>query len=66
MGETADFDDITKQFILMEKAARGMPKPACCTMPGIESKKERWADPKTGLSPHFWAQRYGLVCYGYG
>ncbi|MES2274919.1 MAG: glycoside hydrolase family 88 protein [Bacteroidota bacterium] len=58
MGETADFDDIAKQFILMEKAARD-PKTGLIYHGWDESRKQKWADPKTGLSPNFWGRAMG-------
>lgn len=54
----ADFDDITKQFILMESHARD-PKTGLLYHAWDESKKERWANPQTGLSPNFWARADG-------
>jgi unsaturated rhamnogalacturonyl hydrolase len=58
MGETADFDDIAKQFILMEKSARD-PKTGLIYHGWDESRKQKWADPKTGLSPNFWGRAMG-------
>jgi len=57
-GETADFDDIAKQFILMESHARD-PKTGLIYHGWDESKKQQWADPKTGLSPNFWGRAMG-------
>lgn len=57
-GETADFDDIAKQFILMESHARD-PKTGLIYHGWDESKKQKWADPKTGLSPNFWGRAMG-------
>ncbi len=54
----ADFDDITKQFILMEQHARD-PKTGLLYHGWDYSKKEKWADPKTGLSPNLWARADG-------
>lgn len=58
MGETADFDDIAKQFILMEKSARDA-KTGLIYHGWDESRKQKWADPKTGLSPNFWGRAMG-------
>ncbi|MEZ4900656.1 MAG: glycoside hydrolase family 88 protein [Spirosomataceae bacterium] len=52
------FNDIAKQFALIEKYAVD-------TKTGLvyhgydESKEQKWADPKTGLSPHFWSRAIG-------
>lgn len=52
------FDDIAKQFDLIEKYAvdeqTGLVYHAF-----DESKQQRWADPKTGRSPHFWGRAIG-------
>ena len=57
-GETADFDDIANQFILMESHARD-PKTGLLYHAWDESRKERWANPKTGLSENFWGRADG-------
>src|SRR6478736_7056588 len=46
-NESAAFDDIANQFVWMENHARD------------ESKQQKWANPQTGLSPHFWARAMG-------
>jgi unsaturated rhamnogalacturonyl hydrolase len=58
MDEKAAFDDIAKQFILMEKAARD-PKTGLIYHGWDESRKQKWADPKTGLSPNVWGRAMG-------
>ena len=56
--EDADFDDIAKQFTLMELHARD-------TGTGLlyhgwdESRKQRWSNPQTGRSPNFWGRAMG-------
>lgn len=56
--EDADFDDIARQFILMELHAKD-------TRTGLlyhgwdESRKQRWANPQTGLSANFWGRAVG-------
>ncbi|MBB5437843.1 unsaturated rhamnogalacturonyl hydrolase [Pedobacter sp. AK017] len=58
IGNKEAFDDIANQFIWVEQNTRD-------TRTGLlyhgwdESKTERWADPKTGLSPHIWARAMG-------
>jgi unsaturated rhamnogalacturonyl hydrolase len=52
------FADIAKQFTLMDSHARD-PKTGLLYHGWDESKAERWADPKTGLSTQFWARAMG-------
>jgi len=56
--EDADFDDIAKQFILMELHARDT-KTGLLYHGWDESKKQRWANPTTGRSPNFWGRAMG-------
>jgi unsaturated rhamnogalacturonyl hydrolase len=56
--EAADFDDITKQFILMEKHARDA-KTGLLFHGWDESKQQKWADKTTGTSPNFWGRAMG-------
>lgn len=56
--EEADFDDIARQFILMESHARDK-KTGLLYHAWDQSKKERWADANTGLSKNFWARAVG-------
>ncbi|MDM1293900.1 glycoside hydrolase family 88 protein [Sphingobacterium sp. N143] len=58
MNIPAAFDDIANQFVYMEKNARDT-KTGLLYHGWDESRKERWSDPKTGLSPHFWARGIG-------
>lgn len=52
------FDDVAMQFILMEKHSRD-------AATGLlyhgwdESRTQKWADPATGRSPHFWGRAMG-------
>ncbi|MGD0547176.1 MAG: glycoside hydrolase family 88 protein [Terracidiphilus sp.] len=50
--------DIAKQFALMDRHARD-PKTGLLYHGWDESKTERWAYPKTGLSSQFWARAMG-------
>lgn len=54
----SDFDDITKQFFLMERHARD-PKTGLLYHGWDEQKSQKWADPTTGCSPHFWGRAIG-------
>ncbi len=61
--EDSDFNDIARQFILMEQHARD-PKTGLFYHGYDESKKEAWANKTTGLSSNFWARAMGW--YGMG
>lgn len=52
------FNDIANQFIFMEKNARDA-RTGLLNHGWDESRAERWANPKTGLSPHIWARAMG-------
>ncbi|PYS99258.1 MAG: glucuronyl hydrolase, partial [Acidobacteria bacterium] len=56
--EVADFDDIARQFILMERHARDA-KTGLLYHGWDESRKQRWADSATGHSPNFWGRAVG-------
>ena len=56
--EQSAFDDIAKQFILMESHARD-PKTGLLYHGWDESKQQRWADPATGHSANFWDRAMG-------
>lgn len=52
------YDDIVNQFVWMEKNAKDT-KTGLLYHGWDESKQEKWANPTTGLSPHFWARGMG-------
>lgn len=56
--EDTAFNDIANQFIYMERHARDA-KTGLLYHGWDESRKQKWADPNTGLSPHFWARALG-------
>lgn len=58
MGIDNPFDDIVNQFTYMENHARDE-KTGLLYHGWDESRKEKWADPQTGLSKHFWARGMG-------
>jgi unsaturated rhamnogalacturonyl hydrolase len=58
MKKDAAFDDIAKQFILMEKNARDA-KTGLLYHGYDESRAEQWADKKTGRSANFWGRAMG-------
>lgn len=61
--EDTAFNDIAKQFILMERNARDE-KTGLLYHGYDESRQQKWADKTTGRSPHFWARALGW--YGMG
>ena len=56
--EPSNFDDIANQFIWMESHVRD-PKTGLLYHGWDESKKQDWADAKSGHSPNFWARAMG-------
>jgi unsaturated rhamnogalacturonyl hydrolase len=52
------FDDIAKQFVLMETHSRDS-KTGLLYHGWDESKKQRWANQTTGQSPNFWGRAMG-------
>lgn len=56
--EDTAFNDIAKQFILMEQKARDS-KTGLLYHGWDQSKKERWANPETGRSSNFWGRAMG-------
>jgi unsaturated rhamnogalacturonyl hydrolase len=56
--EPEAFNDIAHQFIWMENHARD-PKTGLLYHGWDESRQQKWANPKTGLSPHIWARAMG-------
>jgi len=60
-GTPADFDDIIRQLLLVEEKTRdgatGLMYHAW-----DESRRQLWANPRTGCSPHFWGRAMGWYC----
>jgi len=56
--EDAAFDDIARQFVLMERHARDA-RTGLLYHGWDESRKQRWANPTTGRSPNFWGRAMG-------
>lgn len=56
--EDTAFNDIARQFILMERFARNA-KTGLLYHGYDESRQEQWANKTTGLSPHVWARAMG-------
>lgn len=57
-GEDTIFNDVARQFVLMEKNSRD-PKTGLLYHGYDEAREQQWADKKTGQSPHFWARALG-------
>jgi len=56
--QNSDFDDVQHQFDLVMQHHRDN-KTGLLYHGWDESKQQKWADPKTGLSPHFWSRAMG-------
>jgi unsaturated rhamnogalacturonyl hydrolase len=57
------FEDITEQFVLMEKYTRD-PKSGLLYHGWDESKQQQWANKTTGQSPNFWSRAMGWYMMG--
>lgn len=57
-GEDTAFQDITRQFVLMEQHARDA-RTGLLFHGWDESRQQRWADRSTGRSPNFWGRAMG-------
>ncbi|MGH9969727.1 MAG: glycoside hydrolase family 88 protein [Pyrinomonadaceae bacterium] len=56
--EDSAYDDIVRQFVLMEQHARDS-RTGLLYHGWDESRKQKWADPSTGRSPNFWGRAMG-------
>lgn len=52
------FDDVARQFINIERHTRDA-KTGLLYHGWDESKEQKWANPQTGCSPHFWGRALG-------
>ncbi|HEV7332768.1 MAG TPA: DUF4350 domain-containing protein [Flavisolibacter sp.] len=57
-GMDEAFNDITRQYVLIEKNARD-PKTGLLYHGWDESRQQQWANKQTGLSPHVWGRALG-------
>jgi unsaturated rhamnogalacturonyl hydrolase len=57
----ADFDDVVRQFTLMESKAADKAT-GLLYHAWDESRGQLWANPETGCSPHFWGRAMGWYC----
>ncbi|MBN2774575.1 MAG: glycoside hydrolase family 88 protein, partial [Prolixibacteraceae bacterium] len=56
--EPEDFDDVINQFLIVHKHTYN--EKAGLNYHGWdESREQKWADPETGCSPHFWGRAMG-------
>jgi unsaturated rhamnogalacturonyl hydrolase len=62
-GDVKDFNDIALQFNVIDKHAYD-PETGLLYHGWDASKKQFWADPKTGLSPSFWSRAIGWYVMG--
>jgi len=56
--EPAAYDDIAFQILAIQKHTRD-PRTGLLYHAWDESRQQRWADPVTGCSPHFWSRAIG-------
>lgn len=57
-GQPENFDDIARQFALIEKHLVD-PKTGLLYHGYDESRQQKWANPRTGQSPNFWGRSIG-------
>jgi unsaturated rhamnogalacturonyl hydrolase len=56
--EPAAFDDVAHEIVLTEQHTRD-PKTGLLYHAWDERRQQRWANPETGCSPHFWGRAIG-------
>lgn len=57
------FDEVARQITLIARHTQD-PKNGLCYHGWDESRQQKWADPQTGLSPHFWGRAVGWYAMG--
>ena len=62
-GDSGDFEDVAHQFALMESRARDG-ETGLLYHAWDEARRQLWANPETGCSPHFWGRALGWYCMG--
>jgi len=60
-GTPEDFADVALQFALIESKARDE-ETGLLYHAWDESRGQKWANPETGRSPHFWGRALGWYC----
>lgn len=58
LDEPELFDEAAQEILLMERVARD-PQTGLLYHGWDERRRQRWADPQTGCSPHFWGRAIG-------
>jgi unsaturated rhamnogalacturonyl hydrolase len=59
----ADFDDLARQILLIREHTLD-PRTGLLYHAWDESRQQRWADPESGRSPHFWGRAVGWHMMG--
>lgn len=62
VNQPADFDDVAHQFVLIEGHTRD-PKTGLLYHAWDASKQQKWANPESGTSPHFWSRALGWYAW---
>lgn len=62
-NQSQSYDHIAHQFILSEKYMRD-PQTGLLYHGWDESRIQKWSNPQTGCSPHFWGRAIGWYCMG--
>ncbi|MEW5870187.1 MAG: glycoside hydrolase family 88 protein [Chloroflexota bacterium] len=57
-GAQGAFDEVTNEILLVERHTRDA-RTGLLYHGWDESRQQRWADPQTGCSPHFWGRAIG-------
>ncbi len=60
-GTAEDWNDLLYQFVLVERHTRD-PRTGLLHHAWDESRKQLWANPVSGCSPHFWGRAMGWYC----
>ena len=60
-GDSGDVDDVVHQFTLTESKTRDG-ETGLLYHAWDEARKQLWANPETGCSPHFWGRAMGWYC----
>jgi unsaturated rhamnogalacturonyl hydrolase len=60
-GTIDDFQDVLSQLVLVEQKTRD-PHTGLLYHAWDESRKQLWANPVSGCSPHFWGRAMGWYC----
>jgi unsaturated rhamnogalacturonyl hydrolase len=61
IADVTAYVDVVRQFVLVAEKARN-PKTGLLYHAWDEAREQRWANPETGCSPHFWGRALGWYC----